>query len=65
MTSNFLYCLVCNQSTTHHENLKNCSAFMFMFKAISSKVTDENHSYILLMRGKQSGNKISKQGNFV
>ena len=58
---NFLYCFVCDQS----ENYKNGSAGKCTFKFISWKLTNKSHSCFLLMIGKQCGNKLGKQGNFV
>ena len=61
----FLYCFVCYQSVIWQKNYKNSSACKFTFEVISWKLTDENHSWFLLVIGKQRGNKICKENNFV
>ena len=61
----FCNCLVYCQSTTQQKNYKNGSACKFTFEVVFWKLIDENHSCFLLMIGKQCGNNICKQGNFV
>ena len=62
---NFDHCFVCDQTSTKHKTHKNGSACKFLMEAKAWKVSNENHSCLLLIKGKQCGNKICTQSNFV